>query len=568
MFKRIYIFILTCFIYLIIFQINIYAEQARNLLKLDKEHPPYLRLPIDGQIRTVDPAYVFEEATIEITEQLFLGLTGFAWDGKEYKIVPEMATNWTVSNNGKTYRFNIRKDIYWVNGETAAKIRPVTAHDIQWAIQRNIMPKIDAPYASTLYILKNGEKIHNGKIKDASKIGAHAINDYCIEFNLNSAAGYFPDLLTLWIFRPQPPEAIKKYGEDWTKPENIWCNGPFFLDKWQKRRKLIIKKNPHYYDIKNVVLPEVHYIIVPQAFAGLDMFYTGKIDLMGDGYLKIPKSQLDDILENPSFNNVFRTGSRFASYNYFFNVKRPPLDNPLVRKAISYCINRAMIVDVITKGNEMPAVTFTPPAFLNCNENCSEYGIEFNPDLAQKYIAEAGYPDGIGFPTITLMHNISELHASIAEAVQAFVEHYLNIKVEIQEKEWSEYFRIIRHEDKSTAPHISQMGWNSDYLDANNWLCDAAQFFQSVTGWENDDFDELVEKAGKIIDPVKRKEVYRKAEKILVHDETSIMPIYFESAKYLINPFLNNWYPMPIGGQLVKDWSIKEVIEEENDFKN
>ncbi|MBF0449804.1 MAG: peptide ABC transporter substrate-binding protein [Candidatus Magnetomorum sp.] len=552
-----YIFVITYFLCYIIFQINIYAEQAHNLLQLDSRRPPYLRLPIDGQIRTVDPAYVFEEATIEITEQLFLGLTGFAWDGTAYKVVPEIATHWTVSNHGKTYRFNIRKDIYWVKGITAERVRPVTAYDIKWAIQRNINPHIDAPYASSLYILKNAEKIHTGKIKNTSKIGVRVMNDYCIEFHLNNAAGYFPDLLTLWIFRPQPQEPIKLYGENWTKPENIWSNGPFYLDQWQKRRKLMMKKNPHYYDVKNITLPEVHYIIVPQAFAGLDMFYTGKIDLMGDGYLKIPQSQLDNILNNPSFDNVFHTGSRFASYSFFFNVKRPPLDNPLVRKAISYSINREMIVEVITKGNEKPATTFTPPEFLGCNKNCSEFGIEFNPDLAQKYLAEAGYPGGKNFPRIILMHNISELHANIAQAIQAFIEHYLNITVDIQEKEWSDYFKTIRQSDKNTAPHISQMGWNSDYLDANNWLCDAAQFFQTVTGWQNDEFDSLVEKGGEELDPIKRQKIYRKAEKLIVHDETSIMPIYFETAKYLINPCLKNWYPMPIGGQLVKDWSVK-----------
>jgi len=553
--KLFFTVITYCFLF-IVFQNNINA--AMTLFQFDiHEHPSYLRLPIDGQFRTVDPALVFEEATIEITEQLFLGLTGFKYDEKRYRITPEIATNWTVSNDGKIYKFNIRNDVYWVKGLTGKRVRPVVAQDIEWAIRRNIQPEIDAPYASTLYVLKNAEKFHKGKIKDATQIGVHAIDDYCIEFHLKTPASYFPDLLTLWIFRPQPPEPIKAYGDNWTKPENIWSNGPFYLTEWQKRNKLIIKKNTNYYDSKNVVIPEVHYIIVPQAFAGLDMFYSGKIDLIGDGYLKIPQSQLDDILDNPSYTDVFQTGNRFASYCFFLNVKRPPLDDPLVRKAISYSINRKMIVEVITKGNEQPAVTFTPPAFLGCDKNCSEYGIEFNPDLAQQLLADAGYPGGNGFPRITLIHNMTDFHASIAEGIQAFLEHYLNITIDIQQQEWNDYFKTIRQSDKSSAPHISQMGWNSDYLSAHNWLGDAVQFFQSITGWENKEFDTLVEKAGRESDMSKRLQFYRMAEKILIHEQTSIIPIYFESAKYLINPCLKNWYPMPIGGQLIKDWYIR-----------
>ena len=549
------IIIISC-AFNIIFQSN--ADSAMNLLHFDEhDHPPYIRLPIDGQFRTLDPALVFEEATIEITEQLFLGLTGFIFDGKRYIVKPEIATDWTVSNDGKIYKFNIRKDIYWVNGLNGERIRPVVAQDIEWAIHRNIKPQTDAPYASSLYILENAEEFHTGKIKDITKIGVQAINDYCIEFRLKAPSSYFSVLLTLWIFRPQPPESIKAHGENWTKPENIWSNGSYYLSEWQKRRKLIIKKNPYYYDIENVRIPEVHYIIVPQTFAGLDMFYSGKIDLLGDGYLKIPQSQLDNILDNPSYNEVFHTGVRYASYCFFFNVKRPPLDNPLVRKAISHSINREMIVEVLTKGNEQPAITFTPPEFLGCKNNCSEYGIDFNPDLAQQLLADAGYPRGKGFPRIILMHNMTDFHASIAEAIQAFLEHYLNISIDIQEKEWNDYFKTIRQSDKNTAPHISQMGWNSDYLHAHNWLCDAVQFFQKITGWENQEFHHLVQKAGEALDDKKRNRLYRMAEKILIHDETSIMPIYFESAKYLINPCLKNWYPMPIGGQLIKDWYIR-----------
>ena len=213
-----------------------------------------LKLPLIGNIETIDPGLTLDNSSIEITEQLFLGLTDF--NPETYEVVPEMAEKWTVNKDSTKYNFTIRKDVKWTNGE------PVTAHDIVWAIRRHISPDFECPYDYTLFILKNAKAIKDGNINDMQKLGVRAVDDYNIEFDLEYPASYFPSLPALWTYRPLPGKTIEKYGTQWTKPENIVSNGSYKLLEWKKGSIMILRKNPHFFDESKVSISDIRYYII------------------------------------------------------------------------------------------------------------------------------------------------------------------------------------------------------------------------------------------------------------------------------------------------------------------
>ena len=317
----------------------------------ESELPPHLRLPIDGAITTLDPGLTEDTASIELVEQLFLGLTDF--DPETYTVAPELATSWEVSDDGLEYRFVLRSDARWTDSTA------VTAHDVVWAIRRNLDPNLHASYASMLFDLKNAEAFYRGELKDPEQVGVHALNDYELVFKLEHPAAYFPAAVSSWVFRPLPKKAIERYGEHWTLPENMVSNGSYSLKSWSKGQQLILEKNPYYYDAEQVAIKEVHYTVVLESSIGLIMYENGELDILGGFYLPIPTEAMTRIRMDPQFHGQYHVEPRFCTYYYGFNSQRYPVDNPLVRKAIAAAIDRQLIVDLVTRGDEEAAMTFT-----------------------------------------------------------------------------------------------------------------------------------------------------------------------------------------------------------------
>ena len=513
----------------------------------------YLRIPLNYSVTTIDPGLTYDLAHIELVEQLFLGLTDF--DPNTYEVLPELATNWQMSQEGKVYTFQLRQDVKWVHGEQP--VRPVTAHDIVWAIQRNLNPKTDAPNAYTLYILKNAEAFHKGKTKSASQIGVRAIDDYTVEFTLEHSAGYFPALVSMWTYRPLPGQIIEEYGDKWTEPEHIQSNGSYLLADWNKGRRLILRKNPYYYDEKNVNIPEVHYYIVPESSLGLAMYENNELDIIGgQAYLRLPQAEIPRIKADSWLRKEIQNRPHFCTEWYGFNTQRSPVDNPLVRKAIAAAIDKQTLIDIVIKENHSPATTFTRPPIFGSVDPKEEVGIFFNPKQAKTWLAEAGYPEGQGFPKVILMHHDSEIQRANAQGIKTIVKHHLNIDLEIQALDFDLYMDQI---EQPSTPHIFRMGWCADYPDANNWLYEVFHPKKGINwiGWNNREFAKVVEEAQRSSNPAVRQQLYHRAEQILTEETAAIIPIYFSTAQFLVKPWVKNWFHMAFGGQHLRDWSLE-----------
>jgi oligopeptide transport system substrate-binding protein len=275
-----------------------------------------------------------------------------------------------------------------------------------------------------------------------------------------------------------------------------------------------------------------------------------------------------------------------CTYYYGFVNTKPPLDNVLVRKALSAAIDRKTLVDSVLKGGQIPANTF---ALSNIFGNAAEdpdiapwalteeqggWGYDKALEQAKAWLAEAGYPDGEGFPTITLMHNTSEAHAQIAQAIQAMWQQGLGINVNIENQEWAVFLNTISNETPlEDVPHVFRMGWCADYPDENNWV---HEVFNTDAGanrlrWDADanaplaengmSFNELTVAAQRSNDPEERKALYKMAEKILSDTAAAYAPIYYYTTVQITKPYLDRTY-YNLGGNrfetFVIDWEAKK----------
>jgi ABC-type oligopeptide transport system substrate-binding subunit len=465
-------------------------------------------------------------------------------------VLPELAMDWEASEDGKVYRFRMRQDALWSNGE------PVTAHDVVWAVRRNIDPETASPYAYMLFVLENAQAIHEGESDDMESLGVTAVEDYLVEFRLVEPAAYFPAMVGVWVYRPLPRKVLEEHGERWTDPWNIVTSGSYRLATWKRNNFFLLERNPHYYEVDKVAIDKVKYIVVPESSVGLAMYKSDELDILGAGYLPLPAAEIPRILADPELSLEYHNEPNLCTYYYGFNNSKPPLDDPLVRKAISAAVDRQMLIDVVTQGDEEPAHTFTRPPIFGAVRPEEGVGIHFDPEQAALWLAEAGYPEGEGFPPLDLYYNTSETHERIARGVQTFLKHYLNIQVALKPTDWDAFMDVL---DSPNQADIFRFGWCADYPDANNWLNEVFHPQNSANRihWSNDRFTELVEQASSERDLEQRKAMYKEAERILTEEQAAIMPLYFYTAPYLVKSRVVGWYHIPLGGQHIRNWKLQ-----------
>jgi len=503
-------------------------------------------IPIKETISELDPTYASNESSIEIVEQLFSGLTSF--HPETYEVVPNLAVEWKAMNNGQKYRFKLRQDAFWTNNQ------PITAYDIQWAIRHHIQPETQCPHVSTLFVIKNAEKIYHKKITDLSKLGVKAIDKYHLEFLLEKPASFFPYLTTLNSFKPLPVDTIKAYGENWTSPQNIVTSGAYQFALSIRDSMIILRKNPKYYDKQHVNIEEIRYILIQDSILGLSMYLNEDIDIIGGKYLPIPRSHLYSIQSNPMLRDHYHSFPLLKTYGFVFNTNLFPVNDPLVRKAIISAVDRKMIISFLTRGNEQLALSFTPPFVFGSVSYDKDIGIPFHLEKAKHYLKAAGYPDGEGFPEIFLSYHNTHTNKMIANAVSLFLKHHINITLTVKPVQEGVTYESVRPQS-----HMYSFGWHCNYPDANNFLYDQlhSQTLNNIIFGTNKEYARIVLKARDCQDTDLRKEYYAIAEKILVQEEAYIFPLFYDNAQILVNPRLVNWYFMPLGGQQIKNWVLK-----------
>ena len=343
---------------------------------------------------------------------------------------PAVAQSWKVSKNGKTYTFKIRKNAKWHNGD------PVTAHDFTYAWSRILAPKLGSEYAYMLYVLKNAEKYHKSKIKNFSQVGVKAIDDHTLQVELAHSTPYFLGLLTHYSTFPVHKATIEKFGKKdeqgtkWTRPGNLVGNGPFKLKTWELNKVIQVVKADTYWDAAQVKLREIHYHPIESSEVEERAFRAGQLHITNT----IPPEKIA-VWRKKNPENL-HIDPYLGTYYYRFNVTRKPFNNPKVRQALTMAIDRKAITQYVTKAGEIPTYSFTPPDTGGYTPRAKT---GFDIEKAKKLLAEAGYPNGNGFPKAEILYNTLEAHQSIAEAIQQMWKKNLNIHVSLANQDWKVY---------------------------------------------------------------------------------------------------------------------------------
>ncbi|GAB4254010.1 MAG: peptide ABC transporter substrate-binding protein [Candidatus Methylacidiphilales bacterium] len=456
--------------------------------------------------KSLDPAVITGQADGRISSSLFEGLTARDAAGE---IIPGMAERWDVSENGTRYTFYLR-EAQWSNGD------PVTAHDFVGSWRRILEPATAAPYSDILFFLKNAEAYQKGQISDFSEVGVRALDDRTLQVDLEAPTAYFPELTAFVTYQPVHLPTVKSYGEAWVRPEHIVVNGPYRLRAWKINDRIELERNETYWNAQAVAFRRVDAMAVAKATTALNLFLTGQADLILDKSM-VPAQLIAELRGLPEFHSY----TFLANYFYRFNVTRPPLDNVLVRRALSAAIDRQRIVDRITKAGELPATALTP---LGIGGYIPPEGIGFDPDQARKWLAEAGFPGGAGFPRLSILYNKTDLNEQVAVEIQSMWAEILGIRVDLRNQEWATYLTSLDQLDYD----IARSSWVGDYKDPNTFLdCFVTGRGNNRTGWSNSTYDALLARANQTLDAATRWDLMRQAETILVRDDAPIAPIYY-----------------------------------------
>jgi len=527
---------------------------------------PEINLNLGTEPPTADPSLATDTTSVQVDELLFLGLTDF--DDKTLEVIPELATEWSVSADGLEWTFKLRDDVFWVrynpdNGKVEKQDK-VTANDVVYGVKRTIDPATASDYAYVDYIIKNAYEINTGEDTNIDDLGVQAVDDYTVKFTLTQPAGYFPGIAGMWVNRAEPKFAIDQYGDKWTEPGNIVTNGSYVMTEWAHESKMTMIKNPYYYGAKDVQIGKINWAMVVEASTAMSMYENGELDVTNP-----PLDDMDRIKADPTLSKELYIAPQLCTYYYGFNTTKPPFDNVQVRQAFSAAIDRQKLIDTVLKGEQKPADTFACPGiFGSPAEDPNFQGITFDPAKAKQLLADAGYPGGAGLPEITLMFNTSEGHQKIAEFIQQSWKDNLGVDVQLSNQEWAVYVKTV-HDD---APQVYRMGWCADYPDENNWV---NEVFNPVKGsnepkWDPTSpsavqFTKLVEDAAASADPAERAQLYFQAEKILTVDQAIIAPIYYYTSVNMTQPWVTKSTAGEMGGtsyfQWEVDWDAKKAAK-------
>ncbi|QSX04713.1 peptide ABC transporter substrate-binding protein [Sedimentibacter sp. zth1] len=505
----------------------------------------YLKWNIGAEPKTFDPALNNAVDGGHVIANTFEGLLIDTREG----MIAGQAKKYEVSDDGTVYTFHLRDDIKWSDGQ------PVKAQDFEYAWKRVCAPETSSEYSFIMApYLKNGMNYLNKKCS-ADEVGVKALDEKTLEVTLENACSYFPSLVSFYTYMPVRQDIIEQYGEGWDKnPESYICNGPFVLEEYQIGSHIKLKKNENYYDAKNVNLAGIKGDMITESTTALNAYQAGDIqvnDLIPSD--EIPRLQAED----PNFHIT----AQVATYYAMFNCDKAPMNDIRVRKAFTLAIDRKQICEQVTKGGELPATGIIPSNLyysdgsscrtLDENGNCvTEFDIDPNKasiEMAQQLLADAGYPNGEGFPTITYIYNTHEDHQKIAETLQEMWKNNLGINVELANEEWA-VFQDTRRDGNFD---IARGGWLGDYPEPMTML----DLYTSYSGnndcqwrWneqpvvaphdkilnpENKAFDEAIAEA--MITTGKEKDAaYKKAESVLMNDYI-LMPMYYYTNKFVID---------------------------------
>jgi oligopeptide transport system substrate-binding protein len=479
--------------------------------------------------RDLDPHLATDTSEFEIIKALMEGLTEM--DPATSQPIPGVAKSWDTSADGLTWTFHLRPDARWSNGD------PVTAGDFVAGFRRVLTPSLGAEYVQQLFCLEGAEDFFRGRITDFAKVGARASDAQTLILRLRNPVPYLPALTLLPVWFPAHRPTIAKFdaagrrGTAWTRPGNFVGNGAFILEAWQPNQHVRVKRSRTYWDREHVTLEAAVFYPVENASTQEAMFRAGQLHVTSNA---MPVDKLRAYRADAARAAVVFETPLLATKFFRFNCQRAPLDDARVRRALGMAIDRAQLAQRVMQ-HDLIAQTFTPP---DCAGYTATSGVVHDPAGAKRLLAEAGYPEGRGFPRLeVLFYQTGDSGQPVAEAVQQMWRTVLGIDVGVASQETKTVLDRRRAQDYQ----ILLSEWYGDYLDPTTFLdLWKTGVEHNKTGWGNPEYDRLLAAAGGTAVQAERYELLRGAETILLR-EAAITPLFHNPSRRLKHPAVQGW---------------------------
>ena len=440
---------------------------------------------------------------------------------------PSLATGYTMDDSGTVYTFTLRDGIKFADGS------PIKASDVVFSWTRALDPENAFEYAYQLYYIKNGEAFNAGEAS-ASDLGLRIIDDKTLEVTLERPTPFFVSLtgfVTYGIVSEDFVTKQEKYGAD---VDSTLASGPFMPVEFNKGQYVRFEKNPNYWDAASVKIDELYFYCVSETSTELTMFETGNLDMTYMSFTAADTIRLkDQLLYWPSLSTRY----------IMCNNENGVMADPNVRKALAYALDVQKLCDTVVPSavpctgfvpNDMAAVDDTTKVF----RKEALFDVDGDVELAKKYLADAGFPNGEGFPTdVSIVYTTSESNKAIAEALVEMWRVNLGITIKAENLEGT-----VRRDRKNSGDYYMSLdGWTTDYLDPYSFMeIETTGNIYNQGRVSNAEYDRLVAIAANSNDQAERQQAMEAAEKVLITDIMGLIPLYNSTKAYVANPKLKD----------------------------
>ncbi|MDM1544286.1 oligopeptide ABC transporter substrate-binding protein OppA [Ignatzschineria indica] len=493
--------------------------------------------------QSLDPHKIEGVPEANLARDQFEGLVNIDLNGE---IRPGVAESWE-SDDYRVWRFNLRKDAKWSNGD------PVTAEDFVYSWKRLVDPNTASPYASYLQYahVENVDDIVNGKA-DPDTLGVRALDDHTFEITLSEPIPYIDKLVGHTSTVPVHRATVEKYGNQWTSPNNFVSNGAYKLKDWVVNERIVLERNDQYWDNDKTVIDEVTFLAIPSEVTDVNRYRSGEVDMTNnaipvDLFSRLQRDIPDEVKISPSL----------CTYYYEINNEQAPFDDARVRAAVKLALDRDIIANKVMGQGQTPAFGFTPPSTVDMEAIEPEWfqlTQKERNEKAKQLLADAGY--GPGNPlSFTLLYNTSEAHRKVAIAAASILKQNAGIEVKLENQEWKT-FLDSRHQGNY---EVARAGWCADYNEPSSFLNIMLSTSSNNTShYKSDEFDAAMRKSITAATEDDRVKAYQEAERVLDED-SALVPIYYYVSPRLVKPYVGGYsVNNPLGYAYTKDMYIIE----------
>ncbi len=456
---------------------------------------------------------------------------------EEGEIDYRAAESYEVNEDSTEWTFHLREDARWSDGT------PVTAADFLNTITRALDPASGSGYANYLFPIENAEAIYNGEAEPDS-LGVEASDDYTLVFHLAEPCVYFLDLLRLPVYTPSCAKYADSAESGWDRdPGTSLANGPFRLEKYVPDQYFILEKNEYYWNADAVKLDRITYRFFDDTQAMANAYEAGEVD--------VATSLSSTVMEMYEGQEDLFVTDLIATRYIYMNLNVEPLDDVRVREAVNLAINREDLCTIVGSDTE-PAYNLVAKYMKDRNTGGyfvdeAEQPFEENVERARELLAEAGYPDGEGFPELTYKYPTLEMDSVTAQVVQEQLKNNLGITIRLEAQELQANYSSRHAGDFD----LCRMNWTADFADPYTYLSMLmSNSTYNCSGICDPQYDELVAQSGSESDPAARADLMHRAEQLAVGEQFYIIPLYAMKSVNLVNPEVTGIRQIPASGSL------------------